>query len=111
MKDRKNRVNVVYSTNQDFKYEYDEVNEPDTIPPQQQNLYVSLDKKQRNGKMVTLVTGFVGKSEDLEQLGKMLKTKCGVGGSIKDNEILIQGNFVERVYALLQTQGYKVKKK
>ena len=110
MSDRKKRVNIVYSTNPDFKFDYDEKSEYETLPPKQQNLKVMLDKKQRNGKMVTLVTGFIGKEEDLEKLAKNLKTKCGVGGSSKDNEILIQGNFIDKIIQILKDLEYKVKK-
>ena len=108
MSKSKNRVGVVYSTNPDFKYQYDD-DEPlqETLPPQQQKLHVTLDRKQRGGKQVTLVTGFVGTDDDLAALGKMLKTKCGVGGNAKDGEILIQGDFREKVIALLKAEGYK----
>jgi translation initiation factor 1 len=109
MQERKNRVNIVYSTNPDFKYEHNDESEPDTLPPQQQNLVVSTDKKQRKGKIVTLITGFTGKTDDLEVLGKLLKTKCGVGGAVKDGEILIQGNFADKISLLLKNEGYKVK--
>jgi len=110
MKERKNRINIVYSTSPDFKYEYNEDVEPETLPPRQQNLSVSLDKKQRKGKIVTLVSGFVGKNIDLEMLGKLLKTKCGVGGTAKENEILIQGNFIDKIVLLLKDEGYNVRK-
>ncbi len=109
-KDWKDRLGVVYSTNPDFEYQKEKEDLPQTIPPSQQNLKVSLDKKQRKGKSVTLITGFVGTEEDLKTLGKKLKTQCGVGGSTKDNEIIIQGDFRERVVALLTQEGYKVKK-
>ncbi len=108
-KDWKERLGMVYSTNPDYQYQYDKEEEPDTLEPSKQNLRVCLDKKQRNGKTVTLVTGFIGKKEDLEALGKKLKTKCGVGGSVKDNEILIQGDFVEKITKMLISEGYKVK--
>ena len=110
MNNKNKRINVVYSTNTNFNYEYIEKQEQDTLPEKQQNLKVILDKKQRNGKIVTLVSGFIGKQSDLEQLGKFLKTKCGVGGTIKENEILIQGNFLDKVITLLKEAGYNVKK-
>ncbi len=108
-KDWKDRLGIVYSTNPDFEYQKEEET-LNTLPPQQQNLKVSLDKKQRKGQAVTLIIGFVGTEEDLKTLGKKLKTQCGVGGSTKDNEIIIQGDFRERVMALLIQDGYKVKK-
>ncbi len=98
--------NVVYSTNPDFNYEMEQTDDIQTLPPQQQRLYVSIDRKQRAGKEVTLIEGFVGSDEDLKDLGKILKSKCGVGGSVKDNEILIQGNFKQKIFELLLKEGY-----
>ncbi|MGM0622031.1 MAG: translation initiation factor [Bacteroidota bacterium] len=108
--DWKKRLGTVYSTNPDFDYEKENETEEETLPPQQQNLKVSIDRKKRKGKSVSLVTGFVGNEDDLKELGKMLKTKCGVGGTVKDGEILIQGEFRDRVMELLAAEGYKVKK-
>ena len=105
----KDRLNVVYSTNPDFQYQENEKTQKDTLPPQKQNLVVALERKNRGGKTVTLVKGFIGTDDDLAELGKKIKTKCGVGGSAKDGEILIQGEFKTRVADLLKEWGYKVK--
>lgn len=104
--DWKDRLNVVYSTNPDFEYESEELDEPDTLPKEKQAIKIQLDKRNRGGKKVTLITGFIGKESDLDDLGKFLKTKCGVGGSVKEDEIIIQGDFRTRVYEILQKEGY-----
>ncbi|GHN02982.1 translation initiation factor [Cytophagales bacterium WSM2-2] len=106
----KNRDGVVYSTSQDFQYEYNDNSEAETPPMQQQNLRVILDKSGRAGKQVTLVTGFIGKTGDLEALTKLLKTKCGVGGSAKDGEIILQGDLRDKVVQALVKEGYKAKR-
>ena len=104
--DWKDRLNVVYSTNPDFKYESIEEEEAETLPKNQQKLRIFMEKKGRGGKTVTLIKGVIGTEEDLKELGKLLKTKCGVGGSVKDNEIIIQGDFKQRITDLLKAEGY-----
>lgn len=104
--DWKDRLNVVYSTNPNFNYEMDDDEEPVTLDKTKQNLRVSIDKKNRGGKVVTLITGFVGTENDLKKLGKLLKSKCGVGGSAKDSEIIVQGDFKTKIIELLIKEGY-----
>ena len=108
--DWKKRLGVVYSTNPDFKYVTQEASEAETLPPEKQRLIVSIDRRQRAGKQVTLVSRFVGSSDDLAALGKTLKTKCGVGGTAKDGEITLQGDLRDKVVALLQGMGYNAKR-
>ena len=107
--DWKKREGVVYSTDSNFGYQYSGTEESETLKPDQQQLKVLLDKSGRAGKQVTLVSGFIGKSTDLEVLGKTLKSKCGVGGSVKDGEILIQGDHRERIQTILINMGYRCK--
>lgn len=104
--DWKERLNIVYSTNPDFQYSTDEMEENETLPKQQQKLRVSIEKNHRGGKTVTIVRNFIGTSDDMKELGKLLKTKCGVGGSTKEGEILIQGDFKEKVIEILKKEGY-----
>lgn len=104
--DWKSRLGVVFSTNPDFSYDTGREEEPETPAPHKQKLHVGIDRRNRGGKQVTLVTGFVGTQDDLAALGKILKTRCGVGGSAKDGEIIIQGDFREKIVTLLQSMGY-----
>lgn len=109
--DWKKRDGVVFSTNPDFKYDsQNEEEETQTLPAEKQKLIVCIDRSGRAGKQVTLVKGFVGNDDDLAALGKKLKTKCGVGGSVKDGEIIIQGDFRDKITALLNQDGYKAKR-
>jgi translation initiation factor 1 len=109
--DWKSRLGVVYSTNPEFQFSGQENGEDtETLPEGKQKLIVAIDRKHRAGKQVTLVKGFVGKSSDLELLAKNLKSKCGVGGSVKEGEIIIQGDFRDRIISILQTLGYPAKR-
>lgn len=99
----------MYSTDDSYAYEMDNEQDVDTLPAQQQKLKIHLDKKSRKGKVVTIVDGFIGREEDLEDLAKLLKQKCGVGGSAKNGEILIQGDFKLKIHEILKNLGYQVK--
>lgn len=104
--DWKERLNIVYSTNPDFHYETEEAEEVPTLAKSEQNLRVSVDRRNRGGKVVTLVTGFMGSDADLKELGKWLKGKCGTGGSAKEGEIIVQGDFKAKITDLLLQEGY-----
>ena len=108
--DWKQRLGVVFSTNPDFQYQTEEQESVETLPPARQNLRVAIDRRARAGKQVTLVSGFVGTEEDLAELGRLLKTRCGVGGSAKDGEILVQGDHRDRIVKILTDLGYKAKR-
>ncbi len=110
-KNKPDKNGFVFSTDPNFRFEGEEQENLETLPPQQQKLKVKLESKHRGGKTVTLVDGFVGKDEDLQQLGKQLKNFCGTGGSAKDNEIIIQGDQREKVLQWLLKNGYKNAKK
>ena len=108
--DWKARLGMVYSTDPGFKYETADEPEAETLPPARQDLRVWLDRKQRAGKVVTLVKGFVGRDEDLQELARLLKTRCGVGGAAKEGEIIIQGDHRDRIIDILTRSGYRCKK-
>ena len=110
MAKKNKRVDVVYSTNQNFGYAFDEDEEEETLAPNHQKLRVLIDRKQRKGKSVTLIEGFVGPIDDLKELGKLLKSKCGVGGTVKDGAIMIQGEFRDKIMDILKSEGYNVKR-
>lgn len=108
--DWKKRLGVVYSTNPDFNYQTEEAEQEETLPAEKQKLIVKIDRRHRAGKQVTLIEGFVGTGDDLAALAKVLKTKCGVGGTAKDGEITIQGDHRDKIVALLSEMGYKAKR-
>jgi len=107
---KKQRRGIVYSTNPDYQYEHSNQSEETTLPPGEQNLYVSLDRKNRKGKSVTLIAGFIGSQLDLKELGRSLKVFCGSGGSVEDGIILVQGDCREKVLTYLSGEGYTAKK-
>lgn len=107
--DWKSRLGVVFSTNENFEYAADKEDVQDEIPRSKQNLRISLDKRNRGGKKVTLVADFRGSSDSLKELCKMLKNRCGVGGSTKEGEIIIQGDFREKIAEILRAEGYKAR--
>ncbi|HNQ66892.1 MAG TPA: translation initiation factor [Bacteroidales bacterium] len=107
--DRKNREGIVYSTNKNFIYNTNEPEETETLEPSKQKLKIFIDRKQRKGKSVVIISGFIGKNDDLESLGKEIKTKCGTGGSVKDGEIIIQGEMLDKVKGYLISKGFNVK--
>ena len=104
--DRKKRIGVVYSTNPDYEYSDDSQEEADTLPKNQQKLRLNMERAGRGGKTVTLVKGFVGSDKDINALSKLLKQKCGVGGTVKDGEIIIQGDHRQRLVEVLKKEGY-----
>ena len=109
-KNKKKRVDVVYSTNPDYDYDYESDDQDETLDPEDQYLTALIDRKMRKGKAVTLIVDFVGSDDDLKELGKTLKVKCGVGGSVKDGEIILQGEVRDKSVKLLEDLGYNVKK-
>lgn len=111
MSKKNKRSGVVYSTNSDYEYEEEGNEEQETLPVEEQLLYISIDRKQRKGKEVTLIEGFIGTDDDLKDLAKQLKSSCGVGGTVKNGEILIQGNFRDKIMLILEKDGYKTKRK
>ena len=104
--ERKKRIGVVYSTNPDYEYSDDSQEEADTLPKNQQKLRLNMERAGRGGKTVTLVKGFEGSEDDITSLCKLLKQKCGVGGSVKDGEIIIQGDHRQRLIEILKKEGY-----
>jgi len=109
-KNKKITGDIVYSTNPDFGFEMEGSESSETLSPRQQNLKVWLDRRQRKGKVVTQITGFVGSDDELKELAKFIKIKCGSGGTAKDGEIFIQGDLREKVIGILTEEGYRAKK-
>lgn len=111
-KKRKNRIDVVYSTNPDFDYDYEDENSQDeTLEPSKQKLSVYFDNKaKKKGKQATMISGFIGTEDDLKDLAKLIKTKCAVGGSVKDGDIIIQGDFRDKIVDILTKEGYRARK-
>lgn len=107
--DWKERLGVVFSTNPNFEYDNGQEEEPQTLPKERQQLHVYFERAGRKGKTVTLIDGFIGTKDDLKTLEKLLKSRCGTGGSSKDGQIVIQGNLVEKIKEILQKEGYKTK--
>lgn len=110
-KKRKHRTGVVYSTDPEFQYNDNDPLEETSLPPEQQTLYVTVDRKSRRGKTVTLISGFTGTSDDRKSLARFLKAACNSGGSVKGDIILVQGDFRDRIIQLLNAAGYKTKRK
>lgn len=108
---RKERAGIVYSTDPEFQYNYSDKDEEATLPPSQQTLYIAIDRKNRKGKTATLISNFIGSSEDRSQLARQLKSKCSTGGSVKEDQILIQGDFRDKIIQILSDAGYKIKRK
>ena len=108
--DWKSRLGVVFSTNPDYSYKREEESEQKTLLPDKQRLVVAIDRRNRGGKQVTLIKGFVGSDDDLCELGRSIRNRCGTGGSVKEGEIVIQGDFRDRVVSILQTMGYHAKR-
>ncbi len=108
--DWKSRLGMVYSTDPNYSYKEADLESQQSLPPEKQRLRVALDKRNRGGKQVTLVADFLGSDEELKELGKLLRQKCGVGGSAKDGEIIVQGDFRDKIVEILTAQGYKARK-
>lgn len=106
---KKKKIDIVYSTNPEYEYDYNEEQSVETLPPQQQVLKMAMERKGRAGKTATVISGFVGQEEDHKDLAKWLKTRLGVGGSVTDGAIIIQGDLRDKIKPLLKGEGYQVK--